>query len=185
MRISYVTNIFHPSQFDEIFSTFSYLLALVCSVNDTFVCTTLFSTTLDLGSSRFSSSVPAVYNFSTTYEQKFSPNVDNEQFAFVSSISSLGQWHARSVDHTPNDTDGYMFLINSGWSATEMYCRTMTNLYVGLRYEFSFFAANVVEPSIFGNVAPNLQISVLSAGVNQAVLFVFSTGLFGFYSSMI
>lgn len=62
MWISYNTVIFSQERYDEIFSIFFYLLALVCSVNDTYVGTRWFLTIFSSGSTQFSSTFPSVYD---------------------------------------------------------------------------------------------------------------------------
>ena len=153
-------------------------------MNDTFAGTTLFLTTFGSGSSQFSSATPADFNFSTAHIQVYSSFPNDGRFGFVNSIPYLPAWHNGSIDHTPNDTGGYMLLVNSGSSGTEMYRRTFTNLCVGLRYEFSLYVANLVGSWATNVAAPNLQFSVLRTGINQTVLFVFRTGLLDFFSSM-
>ena len=159
-------------------------LAIVCSANGSFVGTALFLTTFDSGSNQYASTLPSAYNFSTNYTQSFGSDVPDGSFGFVNAVPSNSGWHTGAIDHTPNDTNGYMFLINSGWSATEMYRRTVTNLCVGLRYEFSFYVANLIGSWVWNHVAANLQISVRTGDVNQTLFYTSTTGPLDFHSTM-
>ena len=144
----------------------------------------LFLNTFGTGSNQYSSTPPSAYNFSTNYTQAFGSDVPDGSFGFVNAVPSVSGWHSGAIDHTRNDTNGYMFFVNSGTSTPEMYRRTVTNLCVGLRYEFSFFAANPIGSWTSGSNATNLQISVRSGGVNQTLFYTTTTGSLAFYSTM-
>ena len=64
-------------------------------------------------------------------------------------------WHIGELDHTPNDTHGYMLLINAAYDAGTFFNATVQNLCAGERYELSVYAANIVKKP--GLIKPDIS----------------------------
>ncbi len=97
------------------------------------------------------------------------------QFSFINSVHDDfdGAWHTGALDHTPNETGGYMFLVNADYNPGQFYNGTVTNLVVGRRYEFSVYVANLL--TVIG-IEPNILFQVLSPPPDNVLLAEISTG---------
>jgi hypothetical protein len=96
-------------------------------------------------------------------------------FAFVNTIPELDFSHIGASDHTPNDTDGYMFLVGVGYEKdSELFNSTVNSLCIGLRYEFSAYLANVIK--IFDDREPNVRFEVRASTVQNELLAQFIIG---------
>ena len=71
-------------------------------------------------------------------------------------------WHA-GPDHTEDDVDGYMLLINASHTAGTFYQRTFTDLCPNTDYYFSCFVTNLIVPTacIGDPLKPKLNFAVL------------------------
>lgn len=56
-----------------------------------------------------------------------------------------GTWHSLLEDHTPNDVNGYMMLVNASITPKDFYLDTVTNLCANTTYEFSAWVVNVLK----------------------------------------
>ncbi len=102
--------------------------------------------TFGSGSSKYSSKTPSTFNFTTTttHRQNFNSKIEDYQFGFVNAVPDYsGYWHKEAKDHTENDNDGYMYLVNIGAKDVSLFNFTVNNLCVGLQYEFFAYLANV------------------------------------------
>jgi gliding motility-associated-like protein len=54
-------------------------------------------------------------------------------------------WHNLSQDHTPNDINGYMMLVNAAVTPGDFYVDTIKGLCGGSTYEFSAWITNVLK----------------------------------------
>jgi hypothetical protein len=97
------------------------------------------------------------------------------QFSFINSVHDDfdGAWHTGALDHTPNETGGYMFLVNADYLPGQFYNGTVTNLVIGRRYEFSVYVANLLTTI---GIEPNILFQVLSPSPNNVLLAETSTG---------
>jgi len=97
------------------------------------------------------------------------------QFSFINSVHDDfdGAWHTGALDHTPNETDGYMFLVNADYIPGQFYNSTVSNLVIGRRYEFSVYVANLLTTI---GIEPNILFQVLSPPPNNVLLAEISTG---------
>ncbi len=97
------------------------------------------------------------------------------QFSFINSVHDDfdGAWHTGALDHTPNETGGYMFLVNADYNPDQFYNGTVTNLVIGRRYEFSVYVANLL--TVIG-IEPNILFEVRSPAPNNVLLAQITTG---------
>ncbi len=97
------------------------------------------------------------------------------QFSFINSVHDDfdGAWHTGALDHTPNETGGYMFLVNADYLPGQFYNGTVNNLVIGRRYEFSVYVANLLTTI---GIEPNILFQVLSPPPNNILLAQISTG---------
>ena len=133
---------------------------------------------IDFGSGLplFSANTPADYGFSTTYQQRLVPTVEDGYFAFVNKVYKHynDAWHTNATDHTGNQ-DGYMFLVNANFQPGQFYNGQVDNLCIGLRYEFSVYLANLCQPS--NRIDPNVLFEVRTADADNTLLVSVETGL--------
>lgn len=80
----------------------------------------------------------------TTYT--FVTGTPSDGFYTVSNRSNFFDWHD-VPDHTPNDTNGKMLIINASFTADEFYRTTISGLCENTSYEFSAWMINLL-PSV-------------------------------------
>lgn len=85
-------------------------------------------------------------------------------------------WHNVLTDHTPNDNNGYMMLINASLNSGDFYVDTVKGLCSGTTYEFAAWVLNVLKTSACdGNgISPNLTFRIEST--DGTVLGTYNTG---------
>ena len=71
-------------------------------------------------------------------------------------------WHNVTQDHTPDDSNGLMMLVNASNSPGEFFKQSIDNLCPGTTYEFAAYVMNVLRPSAAG-IKPNLTFIIESA----------------------
>ncbi len=131
--------------------------------------------TFGSGPDEYSKKTPSSFNFSTTHRQTLNGRIRHGMFAFVNTIPELDFSHIGASDHTPNDTDGYMFLVGVGYEKdSELFNSTVNSLCIGLRYEFSAYLANVIK--IFDDREPNVRFEVRASTVQNELLAQFIIG---------
>ncbi|WP_282031154.1 T9SS type B sorting domain-containing protein [Winogradskyella eximia] len=102
----------------------------------------IFTETFGVGTQN--TSLPAG---TTTYT--YANNQDpNDGFYTVSSTSNYFDWFSVS-DHTLNDTNGRMLIVNSNFAAGEFYKTTINGLCENTTYEFSSWLINLTPPNGF------------------------------------
>lgn len=86
-------------------------------------------------------------------------------------------WHNVLEDHTPNDNNGYMMLINASFNSGDFYVDTVKGLCGGTTYEFAAWVLNVLKSSACMNngITPNLTFNIEST--SGSVLGTFKTGV--------
>jgi gliding motility-associated-like protein len=94
--------------------------------------------------------------------------------------STLGcfsnSWYNITEDHTPNDNNGYMMLVNASYNPGDFYVDTVKSLCSNTKYEFAAWIMNVQFPTQCGGnpITPKLVFNIeTTAGV---VLGTYSTG---------
>lgn len=84
-----------------------------------------------------------------------------------------GNWHNVLEDHTPNDNNGNMMLVNASTAPGEFFRETINGLCSGTTFEFAAYILNVLRPSASGN-KPNLTFIIESTDGTE--LGKYSTG---------
>lgn len=77
-------------------------------------------------------------------------------------------------DHTPGDTDGRMLVVNASFAPGEFYRRLYTGFYANTPIDFSFWARNLLIPSLPSSLKPNITYKIEDS--NNNVLFTSNTG---------
>jgi hypothetical protein len=123
--------------------------------------------TFGSGTPQYATYAPSKYGFTTTYKQRTQPATDDGYFSFVNSIPDdfSSAWHVGAKDHTGN-AGGYMFLVNADYSAGQFFNRTVKNLCVGERYEFSVYLTNICKPT-GDKIKPNVLFQIRTAVGNE------------------
>ena len=57
-----------------------------------------------------------------------------------------GTWHSLAEDHTPNDVNGYMMVVNASYNPGDFFVRTVDGLCPNTTYEFAAWLYNVLQP---------------------------------------
>ncbi len=85
-------------------------------------------------------------------------------------------WHILSEDHTPNDTNGYMMIVNASYTPGDFYVQTVDGLCDNTTYEFAAWMLNILTTSACGNagIKPNVTFNIET--VSGAVLQSYKTG---------
>ncbi len=169
----------------------------LCSTNDTTDGKPLFSITFGSNSGQYSSEKPSSFGFNTSHQQKFASPIDEGMFGFVNLVPEkemngfIDMWlngkEKKGWDHTENDTDGYMYIVNVAGGNSELFRRTVNYLCIGLRYELSVYLANLIRKSInffFPVLKPSIRIEVRNTTNENQLLAQFSTGDIPEYDEM-
>ncbi|MBB5646373.1 gliding motility-associated C-terminal domain-containing protein [Pedobacter cryoconitis] len=118
------------------------------------------------GTSNFGPSLGA----STNYQYVSSFNPGDGSYTIVKKIGG-GAWF-ETVNHTPNDPDGYMMMINASYQPGVFYETAITtDLCPNTTYEFAAWVTNLLTYS--GN-KPNLTFSILT--LDDQLLGTYKTG---------
>jgi gliding motility-associated-like protein len=99
-------------------------------------------------------------------------------YTIINSTSNCfsGSWHNLAEDHTPNDVNGYMMLVNASLTPSDFYLDTITGLCANTTYEFTAWVVNVLKTSACQPTPtrPNLLFSIETT--TGTVLGSYSTG---------
>jgi hypothetical protein len=132
--------------------------------------------TFDSGLGTYSNKTPFDFNFSTSQQQKVDPDINDGYFGFVNEVPNpYNAWHGGALDHTENDTNGYMYLVNIGENGSQLFSSTVSNLCSEVRYEFSSYLANLI-PIQYTSIKPNIRFEVRTAATPNYLLAQFDTG---------
>lgn len=85
-------------------------------------------------------------------------------------------WHTLTEDHTPNDVNGYMMLVNSSLTPSDFYLDTITGLCANTTYELSAWVVNVMKTTSCqpNPTRPKLVFTIETT--TGAILGTYSTG---------
>lgn len=108
----------------------------------------------------------------TTYDYVATNNVLDGQYTITSSPRLALNPFFDTVDNTPNDTDGYMLVVNASFDADEFYRRRVTGLCENTLFEFSAFILNVLPGP--AEVDPDVRFEIRS--IDGALLGTTNTG---------
>ncbi len=114
----------------------------------------------------------------TTYSFTFSNCPNDGSYTVVNSTAGCfgNSWHTVPEDHTPNDANGYMMLVNASVTPGDFYVDTVKNLCANTTYEFAAWIINVLLP---GSCSPNPILPKLVFNIETTagiVLGTYSTG---------
>jgi gliding motility-associated-like protein len=85
----------------------------------------------------------------TTYTYVAADCPNDGSYAIINSTNNCfsSTWHNITEDHTPNDANGYMMLVNASLTPSDFYIDTITGLCANTTYEFSAWVVNVLKTS--------------------------------------
>ena len=90
-----------------------------------------------------------------------SPN--DGQYTITKTISGLNVgWIQDIINHTPNDLNGYMMVVNASNSPGIFYQATITDLCPNTTYEFSAWIINILKNT---GIKPNVRFTIENDGV--------------------
>ncbi|MET4080115.1 gliding motility-associated-like protein [Pedobacter sp. UYP30] len=93
----------------------------------------------------------------TTYRY-VSGTPDDGEYTVAKSIAGLnGGWLQDIKNHTPNDPDGYMMVVNASFTKDIFYSATVSGLCPGTTYEFGAYIINILRNS---GIKPNVNFAV-------------------------
>ena len=92
-------------------------------------------------------------------------------YTIEKAVSGGGAWYAMT-NHTPNDPDGYLMMVNASYEPGIFYeTDVATDLCPNTTYEFAAWVANLLK---FPGIKPNLTFMILA--MDDRVLKTYSTG---------
>ncbi len=85
-------------------------------------------------------------------------------------------WHVLNQDHTPNDTSGYMMIINASFTPGDFYVKRVDGLCDNTTYEFAAWIMNILRPFACNNagILPNVTFNIET--LSGSVLQTYQTG---------
>ena len=97
---------------------------------------------------------PALPASTTTYTYVTTDCPNDGNYTIISSTNNCfgGSWHNLTEDHTPNDVNGYMMLVNASLTPSDFYVDTINALCANTTYEFTAWVVNVLKA---GSCSPN------------------------------
>ncbi|CAF1292926.1 unnamed protein product [Adineta ricciae] len=135
--------------------------AASCSVTNS--SRSLWLITFGAGRDPYSQQTPSHFNFTTTYRQQFESRPAPAQFALMNKVPNYDSWHAKAEDYTPDDTDGYMMLVDlATYDGSVIFNTTVHGLCIDSQYEFSAYFANIVQDR-FNASKPNIILRARAA----------------------
>lgn len=92
---------------------------------------------------------PALPASTTTYTYVTTDCPNDGSYTLISSSSNCfgGSWHNLTEDHTPNDINGHMMLVNASLTPSDFYVDTIKALCANTTYEFTAWVVNVLKTS--------------------------------------
>lgn len=102
----------------------------------------------------------------------YCPDDGNYSFSSFTSDCFGGFWHALNEDHTPNDINGRMMIVNASFEPGTFFEHYISGLKQGTTYEFSVWIVNICKDGNCSDAPtpPRINISI-SSGVNQIAQF--------------
>lgn len=155
---------------------FIYILLLYCSVSlpqkvFSQICTgSLGDPAVSIDFGRGTDNFGPALGAATNYQYVASLNPGDGSYTIVKSIGG-GAWF-KTVNHTPNDPDGYMMMINASYQPGVFYeTAIQTDLCPNTTYEFAAWVTNLLT---YSGKKPNLTFSVLTP--DDQLLGTYTTG---------
>ena len=113
---------------------------------------------------------------SYTFTSTTCPN--DGSYTIVSSTANCfsNSWHTIAEDHTPNDINGYMMLVNASNTPGDFYVDTVKGLCANTKYELGAWIVNVIQPTSCNNNSnrPNLIFNIETT--TGTILGTYTTG---------
>ncbi|MFM6925086.1 MAG: gliding motility-associated C-terminal domain-containing protein [Ferruginibacter sp.] len=121
---------------------------------------------------------PALPASQTTYSYTAGDCPNDGSYTIINSTNNCfsGSWHNLTEDHTPNDVNGYMMLVNASITPSDFYVDTIKALCANTTYEFTAWVVNVLKTSACqpNPTRPNLVFTIETT--TGTVLGTYSTG---------
>lgn len=115
---------------------------------------------------------PALINGVTNYNY-VTVSPQDGQYTIAKTTSGLNQgWIQNIVNHTPNDPNGYMMIVNASNNPGIFYQTTVEDLCPNTTYEFSAWVVNILKNP---GIKPNVKFTIENNGVELLQL-PFETG---------
>ena len=108
----------------------------------------------------------------TTYQYVASCNIQPDEYSIKTNTAGCNiNWLVLSEDHTPNDVDGYMFIVDGSESRGEVFSTTVTGLTRAFGYEFSVFIANLADPQASSGLfeKPRVNFEIRDPATNNLI----------------
>lgn len=107
----------------------------------------------------------------TTNYNFVSGTPNDGSYTIVKNTANLNPgWHLNITNHTPNDPNGYMMVVNASNTPGIFYQTTVTGLCPGVTYEFASYIINILRNP---GIRPNINFTIENNGV---IIKQFSTG---------
>jgi gliding motility-associated-like protein len=107
---------------------------------------------------------PALDTSVTNYNYIFGSCPDDGNYTLANQVPSCfgSTWHSVVTDHTPNDTSGYMMVVNASFAPGEFYVKKVEGLCDNTTYEFAAWIINVLLPSACqsAGIKPNVTFRI-------------------------
>jgi gliding motility-associated-like protein len=121
---------------------------------------------------------PALPASTTTYTYVTTDCPNDGNYTIINHTSNCfsSSWHNLTEDHTPNDVNGYMMLVNASITPSDFYLDTITGLCANTTYEFTAWVVNVLKTTACqpNPSRPNLVFTIETT--TGTVLGTYSTG---------
>lgn len=160
-----------------IFSTKIFCLLILLSFSTLWikaqVCTGDLGNPIAGAGTDFGSGTSAFGNpLGTSTNYNFVSGTPNDgSYTIVKSTANLNPgWHLNVFNHTPNDPNGYMMVVNASNTPGIFYQTTVTGLCPGVTYEFASYVINILRNP---GIRPNITFTIENDG---QPLKTFSTG---------
>jgi gliding motility-associated-like protein len=114
----------------------------------------------------------------TNYIFTDSPCPDDGYYTVVNKVGDCfgTTWHQLSEDHTPNDVNGYMMLVNASFAPGDFFTTTVNNLCGGTTYEFAAWIVNVLKLNACADGGKKPDVTFRIETTSGQLLQSFSTG---------
>jgi len=153
-----------------------------CFERQTLGGTPLVKITFGSGTAAYSTATPASLGFTTSYPQQTKSPINDGNYGIVNAVQpDFGSWLGGGLDHTTGGcasgtTKGYMMIVNAQYTANQnILSIPANNLCIGLRYEFSFYAANINKKG--SNILlPDFLVTITSTTGSKSQLASFISG---------
>jgi hypothetical protein len=105
-------------------------------------------------------------------QDTYCPDDGNYIFASYTSDCFGGFWYRLNQDHTPNDVDGRMMIVNAAYEPATFFEQYVSGLKQGTTYEFSVWIVNICRDGNCSDAPTPPIISIsLSSGINEIARF--------------